>query len=146
MRKGIEETDKSFVFYREIGKNPVTVALRCGWIWIEETINNPGFLNPFRKTKKIETFTIEDARNLSSAIRELIPEEETEKRIAAAEALKSDTIQQKEPPIIFKGPKIKKDDVDISNIDIEKELKDPSNADFIIKQLQSSLKAVLNYK
>ena len=73
-------------------------------------------------------------------------EEETEKRIAAAEALKSDTIQQKEPPIIFKGPKIKKDDVDISNIDIEKELKDPSNADFIIKQLQSSLKAVLNYK
>jgi len=69
-------------------------------------------------------------------------EEETEKRIAAAEALKSDTIQQKESPIIFKGPKIKKD----SNIDIEKELKNPSNADFIIKQLQSSLKAVLSYK
>lgn len=77
MRKGIEETDKSFVFYRTIGKNPVTVSLRVGWIWVEETISDPGFMCPFRKTKKVETFTVEDARNLISAIQELIPKEES---------------------------------------------------------------------
>lgn len=79
MRRGIQETDKSFVFYRSISKNPVTVALRVGWIWVEETVSDPGWFSPFRKTKRVEAFTIEDARNLIAAIQELIPKEETEK-------------------------------------------------------------------
>lgn len=77
MRKGIQETDKSFVFYREIGKTPVTVALRCGWIWIEETVLSQTLFRPFRKVKNIETYTTEDARNLIAAIQELIPKEES---------------------------------------------------------------------
>lgn len=74
MRKGIQETDKSFVFYRSIGKEPVTVSLRCGWIWIEETDHHASLWKP--KTKVTRTFTTEDARNLIAAIQELIPKEE----------------------------------------------------------------------
>jgi len=79
-RLGIEETDKSFVFYREIGRNPVTVSLRTGWIWIDELQSNTGaswILKP--KILNRQTFTTEDARNLIAAIQELIPKEETEK-------------------------------------------------------------------
>lgn len=76
MKKGIQETDKSFVFYREIGGRPVTVTLRCGWIGIEEIEPKPGWLTPFRKTKILRTFTTEDAKNLVAAIQELVPKSE----------------------------------------------------------------------
>jgi hypothetical protein len=81
MRKGIQETDKSFVFYRSITNEPVTVSLRCGWIWIEEMKANTGaswILKP--RLESVQTFTTEDARNLIAAIEQLIPKEETEKR------------------------------------------------------------------
>jgi hypothetical protein len=77
--KGIQETDKSFVFYRLIGKNPVTVSLRCGWIWIEEMIPKPGRIWPWAEKRNLVTMTTEDARNLVAAIQELIPSQECEK-------------------------------------------------------------------
>lgn len=76
-RYGIQETDKSFVFYRSIGREPVTVSLRCGWIWIEEMVPNKGaswILRP--RLESVQTFTTEDARNLIAAIQELIPAQE----------------------------------------------------------------------
>lgn len=79
MRRGIQETDKSFVFYREIGRNPVTVSLRTGWIWIDEQFSAPGVFNWNKKRTERMTFTTEDARNLIAAIQELLPIEETEK-------------------------------------------------------------------
>ena len=77
MKPGIEETDKSFVFYREISKNPVTISLKLGWIWIEEWEQNTGASWIFKPKKfKRQTFTTEDARNLIAAIQELIPKSE----------------------------------------------------------------------
>ncbi len=87
MRRGIQETDKSFVFYREIGRRPVTVSLRCGWVWIEESAPNTGASWIFKpKLESIQTFTTEDARNLIAAIQELIPPEETSKASCTASA------------------------------------------------------------
>lgn len=79
MKPGIQETDRSFVFYRLIGKNPVTVTLRCGWIWIEEKVKSPSVLNPFREVTERMTLTTEDARNLIAAIEMLIPKQESDK-------------------------------------------------------------------
>lgn len=76
MKPGIQETDKSFFFYRLIHKTPVKVSLRCGWIWIEEEVSAPTWFNPFRKRNKIETYTTEDAKNLIACIQELVPKQE----------------------------------------------------------------------
>jgi hypothetical protein len=76
MKPGIEETDKSYVFYRLIGKRPVKVTLRTGWIWIEEEMHAPTWYNPFRKIKGIVTYTTEDARNLIACLEQLIPKQE----------------------------------------------------------------------
>lgn len=78
MSKGIEETGKSFIFRREIGKNPVKISLQTGWIWVEEVEQNSGASWIFKPTKLTRmTFTTEDARNLIAAIQELIPEQES---------------------------------------------------------------------
>lgn len=76
MKSGIEETDKSFVFYRVIGKNPVTVTLRCGWIWVEEMEESAPIWRA--KRKLLQTYTTEDARNLVAAIQELLPKQESD--------------------------------------------------------------------
>ena len=79
MRRGIEETDKSFVFYTSIFKYPVKVTLALGWIWIEHTCRYSTWWSSSRKRTERMTFTSEDARNLIAAIQELIPKEECEK-------------------------------------------------------------------
>lgn len=79
MKNGIEETDKSFMFRREIGKTPVTITKRVGWIWVQEEVAAPGFLRPFRRRIEQMTFTAEDARNLVKAIEELLPRQDSEK-------------------------------------------------------------------
>lgn len=91
MRRGIQETDKSFVFFTSILKNPVTVTLAVGWIWIEETAKISrwfGFGTKIKKTRL--TLTVEDARNLIAAIQELIPPEETSKAECTREAVGQD--------------------------------------------------------
>lgn len=75
MKQGIEETDKSFIFYRQIEKTPVKISLRCGWIWIEENLGRTGvfgIMGPIQKS--LQTYTKEDAKNLMAAIQELLPE------------------------------------------------------------------------
>lgn len=79
MKHGIQETDKSFVFYRQINKGPVKVSLRLGWIWIEEQVYKPSWCNPFKRVTETTTYTTEDARNLIASIQQLIPKQECEK-------------------------------------------------------------------
>ena len=75
----IEPTDRAFTFKRSIGSNYVKVALRCGWVWIEEDKGYTGRFGIFGKRKKtIETYTKEDALNLVASINVLFTDKEAE--------------------------------------------------------------------